>query len=408
MRKLLTLREAQALAWQAVVDAPPSENVALEQAHGRRLATDVRADVPWPTTDRSAMDGFALRVGDAGAPAGTVLRVAGESLAGHPFAGVLAAGKAIRIMTGAVVPPGADTVVPVELTSGFGADTVTLQEDVHAGSNIRRAGSEVRVGDLLLAAGTRIRAAEIGALAVLGIDPVPVSCRPRVAILATGDEVVDVGRVPAPHQVRDSNSHCLAALVREAGGSPLRLGIVPDVHAALRDALQRALESDLVLTIGGVSQGTHDLVHAVLGELGVEQVFHGIQLKPGMPTFFGRRRTTPVFGLPGNPASCFVVFDLLVRPLLEQLAGASPRPPSAARAVLAGVPFPVNRRLQAIPARLRVGEDGRLVATLGKPRPSGDPFGMLEGNGYVLVPPEATPVSVREAEVWGYAPGLCL
>jgi len=359
--------------------------------------------VPWPTTDRSAMDGFALGAGPDGARPGDRFHVVGEALAGHPFDGEVRRGEAVRIMTGAVVPRGADLVVKVEDTSGFDGQEVEVKAAAARGAHIRPLGSEIAVGDLLLRAGTRVRAAEVGALAVLGIAAVPVVRRPRVAVLSTGDEVVEVERVPRPHEVRDSNSWALSAQVLECGGEPLRLGIVRDDQVQLRRQLERGLdEADVLLTIGGVSKGTHDLVHDTLRELGVAEVFHGIAVKPGKPAFFGERADPRrfVFGLPGNPASCSTVFDLLVRPLLARLGGGVEAPPL--HAALAGAPFRRNERLQAIPARLCAGGDAVLTAELAPGRPSGDPFGLCAGDGYALIPAGAEPAATPRAEVVPY------
>lgn len=394
---MISLEEALALVRAAADVLMEPENVPLANTVGRHLALDVHADTPWPATDRSAMDGFGVRAGAAGLAQGATLAVVGECLAGHPFPGTVADGQAIRIMTGAVVPESVDCVVPVENTSGYGGSEVTLNVAVTRGDNIRPLGSEVAMGQLLLAQGTRIGAAEIGALAVLGIDPVPVFRRPKVAILATGDEVIPIHRVPQTHQVRNSNSHALAAQVSQAGGEPLSLGIARDQEPELRAALAKGLDqAEVLLTIGGVSKGTHDLVHRLLEELFVEEVFHGVAIKPGKPTFFGRvSGNAPrfVFGLPGNPASCFTMFELLVAPLLARLAGAQDptTEDTAARARVGGQPFRKNRRLQAIPAKLVLGADGVLTAALSSFQPSGDPFGFLGADAYGLIPPEATP-----------------
>lgn len=386
-----------------------AEDVALGESLGRVLAAEVQADGPWPATDRSAMDGFAVLAGAGGLPPGTRLPVVGESLAGHPFAGRLAAGQAIRIMTGAVVPAGADAVVPVESTSGYQGERVTLNQPVARGDNIRPAGSEVQAGQVLMPAGTQVRSAELGALAVLGRVRVAVRRRPVVAILATGDEVVPVEAAPAPHQVRESNSWALQAQVTECGGEPLRLGIAPDDAEALRTLLTRGLaQADLLLTIGGVSKGTHDLVHGTLAELGVREVFHGIALKPGKPTFFGTARGTRaafVFGLPGNPASAYTVFDLLVRPLLQRLQGREPTAPQL-RLPLGGAPFRRNRRLQAAPAAIRAAAGSGLLAELAPPSPSGDPFGLLGSDGYALLPGDADPAATSDAVVVPFGGGL--
>lgn len=386
----------------------PAETVALTDAAGRWLAEDIHADGPWPVTDRSAMDGFALGLGAQEAvPAGSRLPVVGESLAGHPFPGTLPPAAAIRIMTGAVVPPGADTVVPVEHTSGYEGAEVELREPARRGQNIRLMGSEVRSGQLLLARGTRIRAAEVGALAVLGRVRVAVARRPVVAILATGDEVVPAECTPLPHQVRESNSHALAVQVAECGGTALRLGIAPDEPVALRALLARGLaEADVLVTIGGVSKGTHDLVHTTLAALDVHARFHGIQLKPGKPTFFGLAPASrAVFALPGNPASCFTVFDLLVRPWLHRLCGATVRAePEFARA---GGTLPrANAREQAVPALLAPDAHGALVAHMLPVSPSGDPFALTPANGYVLVPPGTAPAAGALLPVVPFGTGI--
>ncbi len=380
-----------------------TESVPLAAALGRVLAADVVADGAWPATDRAAMDGFAVVAG-AGLDAGRSLPVVGESLAGKPFAAHLAAGQAIRIMTGAVVPVGADAVVAVEQTSGFGGGTVTLNAPVRPGQHVRRAGSELAAGTVVLAAGTLVRAAEVGVLAVLGHAAVTVVRRPRVAIVATGDEVVPVERQPLPHQVRESNSWALAAQVTACGGEAVRLGIAPDAPAPLRALLQRGLaDADVLVTIGGISAGTHDLVHGELGALGVRTVFHGIDLKPGKPTFFGVLDAANgprfVFGLPGNPASSFTVFDLLVRPLLLAMLG---RPVGERTAALpvAGVAWQGNSRFQAVPARL-VATVAGVELELAAPSPSGDPFRLAGTDVYALIPGNTPPGAVRTLGVAG-------
>ncbi|MBL8749477.1 MAG: molybdopterin molybdotransferase MoeA [Planctomycetes bacterium] len=389
----LTLRDARAHVLASCREPLGLESVGLFDAHGRVLGEDVVSAGPWPATDRSAMDGFAVRAGDAGLPAGTRCDVVGQSLAGSPFAGELPAGAAIRIMTGAVVPAGADAVVPVENTSGFQSSPVTLQAQVRRGQNVRPLGSELAAGQRVLVRGDRVGAAAIGVLAVLGRTNVAVVRRPRVAIVATGDEVVPVETVPLPHQVRESNSWATAAQVRECGGEPWRLGVAPDEPVALRRLLQEGLDgADVLVTIGGISKGTHDLVHGTLREIGVRTEFHGIDLKPGKPTYFGTRSTARgarwIFGLPGNPASAFTVFDLLVRPLLVAVCGGEPGELIAA-ARAGGSPWVTNSRLQAVPARARVAADGSFVADLAPASPSGDPFGLLHRDGYVLVPNQA-------------------
>ncbi len=412
MAKALPLLEARARVIAAARALGATEIVPLAAAHGRVLAAAIHSEHPWPVTDRAAMDGFAVVAGTGGLAAGTTLPVAGESLAGTPFAGALAAGTAIRIMTGAVVPPGADAVVPVEQTSGFAGATVTLQAPARRGQHVRACGSELAAGSVALPAGACVRAAEIGVLAVLGRTRVEVAARPKVAIVATGDEVVPCEQQPAAHQVRDSNSWALAAQVDECGGEPLRLGIAADERDVLEALLAQGLATaDVLVTIGGVSKGTHDLVHGALARLGVRTEFHGIELKPGKPTFFGvldgdaARGRRYVFGLPGNPASSFTVFDLLVRPLLAALLGATPGEWQA-RVPHAGGWQP-NARLQAVPATLCAGEHG-LVAALAKPSPSGDPFGLVHGDCYALIAPDARAGDTPAVMVAGSSRGVRL
>ncbi|MHC5063496.1 MAG: molybdopterin molybdotransferase MoeA [Planctomycetota bacterium] len=409
MSNIISLDQARDLVMREEVQADKRIVLDLPASHGSRLFEDLRAEGPWPTTDRSAMDGFALAAGSQSYAAGAGFKVIGESLAGHPFQGSLPPDSAIRIMTGAVVPEGADRVLRVEDSNGFDAEELRLGADSVAGANIRPLGSEVAAGSLLMSAGSLIRASEVAALAVLGIHRVPVHRPPRVAILATGDEVVPIEESPAEHQLRDSNSHALAAQVRECGGEALRLGIVGDSQAELSEALARGLEeADLLITIGGVSKGSHDLVHGALSDLGVEQRFHGIALKPGKPTFFGRRPGGEgngfVFGLPGNPASCVTVFDLLVRPLILRLGGAKGcNSPLLAR--LQGEGVRKNWRAQAIPCRLSTLADGSLMAETLPFSPSGNPFGMLEASAYALIPGDLDPASLEQVEVCCFSSG---
>jgi molybdopterin molybdotransferase len=411
MADAISFHAARAAVLAAPLPPLRTELVPLAAAAGRRLATAVASPGPWPATDRSAMDGFAVAAGPNGLPNGTTLPVVGQSLAGAPFAGPLPPGAAIQIMTGAVVPAGADAVIPVEQTTGFGTAETTLRAPVRAGQNVRRLGSEVRAGQTVLVPGRRLGPAEIGTLAVLGRTVVEVVRRPVVAIVATGDEVVPVEQQPLPHQVRESNSWALAAQVEAAGGAARCCGIAPDAPAALRAILADALATaDVVLTIGGVSKGTHDLVHGTLAELGVRATFHGIQLKPGKPTFFGGRAAASggashVFGLPGNPASTFTVFDLLVRPLLQRRLGQTP-PATLPKVRLGEAHWQPNARLQACLCRFARTAGGELVAVVPASSPSGDPFALLAGDGYVLIPPGVRVGELTSAELVGSSIGM--
>jgi molybdopterin molybdotransferase len=301
-----------------------AEDVELDRALGRRLGADAVATAPVQGFDNSSMDGYALRAADtAGAtpesPVG--LRVVGESRAGHPADTEVGAGEAIAISTGAMLPDGADAVARLEDTTAEG-EAVLVAVEATPGENVRLAGEDFALGDTVLRAGLVIGPAELGVLAALDLESVPCVRRPRIAIVTSGDELTPPGVPLRPGAIRDSNSRTLPALAESAGAAVVSVGWAPDDPAATRDALEPALEADVAVVCGGVSVGTHDHVKAALAELGVEQVFWRVALKPGGPTWFGRRGETLVFGLPGNPA--MVTFLLLVRPALLALGGGEP------------------------------------------------------------------------------------
>ena len=366
--------------------AIPCEEVGLDGALGRVLCEDVASEGPLPPFDASAMDGFVARAGPAGE-----LEVVGESRAGRPAEGVLDAGRAMRISTGAMVPEGGEAVVPVERAevargpaAGGSEERVRLPARA-PGDHIRRAGEELGPGELLLRAGHRIGPPEVAALAAAGSAEVACGGIPRVAVLSTGDELVAPGRALAPGQVRDSNAPALAALAVRAGA---RVGFRAHVRddpaqtvAALREALDGA---DVVCIAGGVSVGEHDHVKRALAELGVAQRFWGVALKPGKPTWFGVRGSTLVFGLPGNPVSAIVTFGLFVRPALARLAGARDALPAPTYATLAE---PVERhrsREQAVRCRVEPAPDGALARPTG-PQGSHRITSLLDADALLLV-----------------------
>jgi molybdopterin molybdotransferase len=303
------------LAHTRALDA---ETVAVGDADGRWSAEDACAAVDLPPFDSSAMDGFAVRAADTPGD----LRVVDESSAGSPASRTLGAGEAIRISTGAVVPAGADAVVPVERTQG----EVTV-ERVEAGANIRPRAGDAHAGDTVVEAGSCLRPAQLAAIAAAGLAQIRCARRPRVAVLPTGSELRRPGDVLGPGEIYESNSVLLAAQLRTAGAHPIVLEPVGDAADATRDAVARGLDADVLITSGGVSVGPHDLVRAALAELGVEEIFWRVAVKPGKPVAFSTRGDTLVFGLPGNPVSSLVGFELLVRPALLALQGArDPRP----------------------------------------------------------------------------------
>ncbi len=295
------------------------ERVTLEQCAGRVLAEDLIAPSALPAFPSSAVDGYAVRSSDAG----RTLQVIGESAAGRPFAGPVAPGTAARVLTGGVVPDGADCVVMVEDVQVDG-EVVTVPSPLRAGTNYHKVGDDVRAGERVLSAGTQLGAAEIGIAAAIGQATLPVGRRPRVALMSTGDELVEVGKRPGPGQIPDSNRWALLAALREAGADVTLLGIAPDEPDALRKLVVDALEkADVLVTSGGVSVGTHDLVKPLLESLGTVHVGR-VKLKPGKPfTFATLPHGKLAFGLPGFPVSSLVTFEVFVRPALRKLQGFS-------------------------------------------------------------------------------------
>jgi molybdopterin molybdotransferase len=329
---LLSLDDALAAVLARVRPLPP-EPVPVEAAAGRVLAEPARAVVDLPPFPSSAMDGFALRAEDAPGRLPVVFRIA----AGRPAPRPLGAGEAMAIATGGVVPEGADVVIPHEYVVLYDND-VELPDAVATGANIRPRGGDVRAGDVVVAAGTRLAPGHLGALAAAGIAEVACARRPRAAVLTTGTELRRPGEPLGPGEVYEANGLMLAAQLAAAGAEVERLAAVEDDEAVHRAALERGLEFDVLVTSGGVSVGPHDLVRRVEAELGVEEVFWRVAVKPGKPVSFGVRDRTLVFGLPGNPVSSLVGCELFVKPALLALQGApdpGPRfePGTLARAV---------------------------------------------------------------------------
>jgi molybdopterin molybdotransferase len=316
MAELLSLEEALERILERVTPLGP-ETVPLAGAAGRVLAEDARAVVDLPPFPSSAMDGFAVRSEDTPGRLPVVARIA----AGRPAARPLEAGEAMAIATGGVVPAGADSVIPLEYVVDRDNE-VEIPKAVVQGDNVRPRGGDVAEGDLVVPRGARLRAAQIGALAAAGLDGVVVARRPRVAVLATGTELRRPGEVLGPGEVYEANGVLLATAFASVGADVDTLPVVADDESSHRDALERGLAADVLVTSGGVSVGPHDLVRRILGELGVEEVFWGVAVKPGKPLAFGVRGSTLVFGLPGNPVSSLVGAEVFVRPALLALQGA--------------------------------------------------------------------------------------
>jgi molybdopterin molybdotransferase len=335
-----------------------AESVAIGDATGRVLAEDARAAVDLPPFDSSAMDGFAVRAADTPGR----LRVVGQSAAGSPSPHALAASEAIAISTGGVVPEGADAVVPVERTTRAGADVDV--EPVAEGENKRARGGDVRAGETVVAAGTRLGPPQAGALAAVGAAEVRCARRPRAVVLATGSELRAPGARLEPGQIYESNTVLLRAQLESAGAQVVVLPPVADDADATRAALAAGLEADVLITSGGVSVGEHDLVRGALADLGVEEVFWRVAVRPGKPVAFATRGATLVFGLPGNPVSALVGFELFVRPAVLALQGAREHGPFYLPGRLATSLRRNGARDELVRARTRVDPDGVVLEPL--------------------------------------------
>ncbi len=316
----------------------PACTVSLEDAVSRVLAEDVRADLPVPGFDTTAMDGWAVRASEVGRVP-TLLAAAGASGAGS-VPGVLPPGSAWKVMTGAPMPPGSDSVVPVEDAAAVPGGSVRLDAVPKPGAHVRRRGEVIESGALLLAAGRRLTPADLVLAAAAGRATLQVARAPRAGVLVTGDELVPPGTRPGPGQLRNTNAPLLLAALRRAGAEPVSLGVVPDDERALAGALEKAFTAklDILLTTGGVSAGDYDYVGEALAAAGARVRFHRVAIRPAKPVLFATRGTTLVFGLPGNPVSAAVAFDFLVRPALRAAAGLlPPLPPTVSARLTAPV-----------------------------------------------------------------------
>jgi molybdopterin molybdotransferase len=369
----------------AEVQPLPTEDVGLLEAAGRAVAQAVIAGQPLPAFDNSAMDGYAVRSVDCSA--GALLPVKGYIPAGRAADRPLEPGSAIKIMTGAPVPPGADAVVPFEETDEL-TDRIRLLGPVEAGDHIRRQGEDIRPGDRVIDSGTVLRPAEISLLASLGMTSVPVHRQVRVAILATGDELQEIGQQRCAGGVINSNSWALAAAVKEIGGVPLILGIARDTRDSLSGKIREGLQADVLITSAGVSAGDCDLVRDVLDELGVVQRFWTINIKPGKPTAFGMQGSVPVFSLPGNPVSTMLTFEEFVRPALLKMMGHRTVLKPLFKARLQRPYRKKAGRLQLMRVSLRLDDAGVLLATSPGDQNTGILRTMIDAQGIAILDAE--------------------
>ncbi|MBI5934030.1 MAG: molybdopterin molybdotransferase MoeA [Chloroflexi bacterium] len=403
---LLSVQEAQERILQKVHPVGQTK-FPLEHAARRVLAEDIRAATDLPTFDNSSMDGFAVRSQDTSASRVTLAVVADIAAGAAPTRGFtrLAAGEAARIMTGAPLPEGADAVIPVEETdfsergAGISAPKmVTITRAVKAGENVRGRGTDIRAGEIVLAKRRRLRAQDIGLLAMLGIADVPVYNLPRVALLSSGDELVPVDAPLTEGKIHDSNTYALAAQIAEAGAEVIRLGVAKDERAAVESLLNRALEMDvdMIVTSAGVSVGAFDFVKEVVEAAGSLN-FWRVNMRPGKPLAFGEYRGIPFVGLPGNPVSAFVTFEVFGRGAVEKLAGLETRPrPRTAVRLGEAISSPDGRE-----SYLRAVVDEAGVARLTGHQGSGNLFSLVQANALLIIPAgvKSRPAG-SEVEAW--------
>lgn len=387
-----TFESARALILARVAPLA-AEAVPLADLVGRVLAEAVKAPCDLPRWDNSAMDGFAVRAEDCGKA--QPLRIDGYIPAGGTACGLhVSPGTAIKILTGAPTPGGCDTIVPVEETQeqdGY----VLIKGRVKPGEHIRCRGEDVRQGELVIAAGSILRPAEINMLASFGLREVAVFRRPRVAILSTGDELVEPGEPLGPGQIVNSNAYALAAAVKEIGGEPLLLGIARDNRQSLAEKLLCGLREDVLITTAGVSMGDRDLVCEMLQETGVERLFWKIDIKPGRPTAFGLKDGKPVFSLPGNPVSTMITFEEFVRPALLKMMGHHRVIKPFVKATLQETATKKAGRVHFLRVRV-VDNGGRLIASSSGDQNTGILRTMLRANGIAVLPADREQIEAGE------------
>ena len=365
-------------------DRMPVESVPLRDSVRRILRDDVLSDADSPPFDKAIRDGFAVRVEDLDSIP-VVLSVVGESRAGLAANVTVERGQCCEIMTGAPLPAGSNAVVMVENSERVSPNSVRILRGVRENEGLLRRGAEARQGELILRSGRRIGLADLGLLAGNGKSTVLVSAKPSVAVIATGDELVEVEETPKPDQIRNSNSYTICAQVEEAGARPTALGIARDDLDDLRRKIRQGLEQDILIVSGGVSVGKYDLVEKVFAEFGVEVLFDKIAMKPGKPTVFGHRGQTYVFGLPGNPISTMVAFHMFVRPLILFLLKAENTAPKVLEAKLEAPAKCDPERAALVPALVRF-DGGQYWIRPAPWKGSSDLVGLSRANALIMIP----------------------
>ncbi len=366
-----------------------TETVPLQQGLGRVLARDCHANLTYPPSAISAMDGYAVKASDT-TSAPVTLNQIGASQAGGGFDGAIASGQCVRIFTGAPLPAGSDAIVMQENTEATD-DSITVLEGVLAGTFVRPAGMDFSAGECLRAAGVQLSARDLGLLASANVAELEVQRRPRIAVLATGDELVMPGETPGPDQIISSNSIALAGYIEAFGGEAISLGIARDNADSLRACLGGMKDADMLITIGGASVGDYDLVRSVLGDEGMEMDFYKVAMRPGKPLIFGHMGGTPMLGLPGNPVSAGVTALLFLRPAMACMLGLDPVPDITATALLGSDLKANDRRQDYLRATLEKDSDGNLVATPFERQDSAMMANFARADCLVVRPPHAEP-----------------
>jgi molybdopterin molybdotransferase len=374
---------------------PATETIPLLESYGRVIAEAIRLDCDQPQFPRSMRDGFALRAEDTrNVP--VTLKCVGEVRAGQLWEQVLRDGEALQIMTGAAVPPGANAVVMVEYTESPARGEVRVLREVRIGENVAPKGSERLAGETVLQPGKRISALELAVLASVGRSQVGVYRAPSVSILATGDEIVDITKQPGPAQIRNSTSFSLYGQVRRIGGLPMLQETAGDNLEELKNGIHSGLESDVLLVSGGVSMGKYDLVETVFSELGIQVHFESVSMRPGKPTVFGTWKDRWIFGLPGNPVSTFVAFELFVRPVLQSLLGLHAETVPLVNGELQSEIVEKSGRTAFLPAKIVSRRRKLEVLPVMNWKGSADIFAAVEANGLVIVPLEVARLQAGE------------
>jgi molybdopterin molybdotransferase len=392
LSRMLSYAEARQLVItqsKARAGVRPAMNLPIAEAMSHVLAQEVRCDREYPPFDRSTRDGYAVHSSEA--KAGASLRCVGEIKAGDTVLQPLPAGACVQIMTGAAVPPEADAVVMIEFTRRAN-DAVTFERATQAGQNIVPRGSEAHAGDMALQPGLRLGFAELAVAAQVGATTLRCHKKPRVAILSTGDEVVPVSETPGPFHIRNSNSMSLAAQVQLAGGEPVPLGNALDRVDDLSGKIEQGLREDILVLSGGVSMGKYDLVESVLKGMGAEFFFDAVAIRPGKPSVFGRCGETLVFGLPGNPVSTMVTFQLFAIPAMDILSGAEARPLPLLEARLAEALQEKSGLTHFLPARMSWAGSTAEVKVL-RWQGSGDISALTRANCFVVVPADRSQIA---------------